>query len=59
MSPDATAEKPNKLIVWLHPSAGQDSAGMNDTVEAMAPMFLKHGYALVMFTQKNYMGWND
>ena len=59
MSPDATTEKPNKLIVWLHPSAGQNSRGMNDTVEAMAPMFLKHGYALVVFTQKNYMGWND
>ena len=59
MSPDATAEKPNKLIVWLHPSAGQDSAGMNDTVEAMAPMFLRHGYALVVFTQKNYSGWSE
>ena len=23
MDPEATAEKPNKLIVWLHPSGGQ------------------------------------
>ena len=32
---------------------------MNETVEAMAPMFIKHGYALVVFTQKNYAGWSD
>ena len=60
MDPAATAEKPNKLIVWLHPSSGQPIGGMmNDKVEAMAPMFLKHGYALVTFTQKNFSGWSD
>ena len=60
MDPAATAEKPNKLIVWLHPSGGQPTgAMMNDKVEAMAPMFLKHGYALVIFTQKNFAGWSD
>ncbi len=55
MSPDATAAKPNKLIVWLHPSGGS----LNDNVEAMAPMLLKHGYALVVFTQKNFAGWGE
>ena len=60
LSPDATAEKPNKLIVCMHPSASPNNApGTNDTIETMAPMFLKHGYALVVFTQKNYTGWND
>ncbi len=55
MSPTATAEKPSKLIVWLHPSG--DS--MNDYVETMAPMFIKNGYAVVVFTQKNFIGWGD
>ena len=59
MDPAATAEKPNKLIVWLHPSSGPPmSSAVNDKVEAMAPMFLKHGYALVTFTQKNFSGWS-
>jgi len=59
MSPDATASKPNKLIVWLHPTGTQASHGMNDTVEAMAPVFIKRGYALVVFTQKNYANWSN
>ena len=54
MSPDASADKPNRLIVWLHPNG----TSMNDTVESMAPMFLKHGYALLVFTQKDFRGWS-
>jgi predicted esterase len=58
MSPEATAEKPNKLIIWLHPSTSQKSgAHINETVEAMSPMFLKHGYAVVVFTHKSYADW--
>ena len=53
MSPEATAEKPNKLIIWLHPSGGS----ANRPVEALAPTFLKHNYALVVFTQKQFAGW--
>lgn len=53
MDPNASAEKPQRLIVWLHPSGGS----ANSTVEAMAPMFIKNGFALVVFTQKNFMGW--
>jgi predicted esterase len=53
MSPDATADKPNRLIVWLHPSGGS----MNDGVEKLSPMLVKNGYALAIFTQKNWMMW--
>jgi tetratricopeptide (TPR) repeat protein len=54
MSPSATAEKPDRLIVWLHPSGGS----MNNVVESLAPLFVKHGFALLVVTQKNWMGWS-
>ncbi len=53
MSPDATAEKPQKLIVWLHPSDGS----FNELVEAMAPSLVKAGYALLVPTQKKFGDW--
>ena len=53
MSPDANQAKPNKLIVWLHPSGTSGDAA----VEKLVPTFIKHGYALVVFTQKQYNGW--
>lgn len=46
-------EKPNRLIVWLHPSGGS----MNRQIESMAPLFVKHGYALLVVTKKQWMGW--
>jgi predicted esterase len=55
MSPDAGRENPNRLVVWLHPSGGS----MNDTVEAMAPSFLKRGFALLVITQKDFSRWSD
>ena len=59
-TPRPPPKNPTSSIVWLHPSSGQPMGGvMNDKVEAMAPMFLKHGYALVTFTQKNFSGWSD
>jgi len=54
MSPDATAEKPNKLIIWLHPSGGS----MNQQVEQMALGLNKMGYALLVTTQKNWNFWS-
>jgi len=54
MSPDATKDKPNKLIIWLHPSGGL----ANTLVEPMSQMFLKHGYALAVFIKKNAGGWS-
>jgi predicted esterase len=55
MSPNATKEKPNRLIVWLHPSGGS----MNRVVEALAPRFIEKGFALAVMTQKTWAGWND
>jgi len=53
MPKDATAENPARLIVWLHPSGGS----MNKEAENLAKEFVEHGYALVVFTQKQFGGW--
>lgn len=53
MSPEATKEKPNKLVIWLHPSGGS----MNNVVEGMSKFFNKRGYALLVVTKKQWMGW--
>jgi predicted esterase len=53
MSPGATKEKPNRLVVWLHPSGGS----MNGLVEQMSPGFVARGFALLVPTQKNWGGW--
>ena len=53
MSGDATKDKPNRLIVWLHP-AGHS---MNRIVETLAPRFLNKNFALLVFTQKNFRYW--
>lgn len=55
MSETATTNKPNRLIVWLHPSGGS----MNSTVEAMAPGFIEKGFALLVPTQKSWGGWSE
>jgi predicted esterase len=57
MSPDATAEKPNHLIVWLHGSCMSVEHAGNEMIEKYAPMFIKNGFALAVFTQKNWAGW--
>jgi predicted esterase len=40
---DPAAKAPQKVVVWLHPhgAAGQDLVG------PLAPVFAKHGYALL------------
>jgi predicted esterase len=53
MSEQATAEKPHRLVVWLHPSGGS----MDQVVEPLAKALAEHGYALMVFTQKQYRGW--
>ena len=53
MSPGATKEKPNRLVVWLHPSGGS----MNGPVEQMSPRFIAKGFALLVLTQKSWGGW--
>ena len=54
MSEDATPLKPNRLVIWLHPSGGS----MNNAAESLAPQLAKQGYALLVMTKKNWMGWN-
>lgn len=55
MDPKVTKDKPARLIVWLHPSGGY----ANNAAEALVPLFFKNGYALVVFTQKNPLGWSE
>jgi len=55
MSPDASKEKPNRLIVWLHPSGGS----MNGPIEQLAPRFIAKGFALLVLTQKTWLGWTN
>ncbi len=55
MSPEASAKQPQRLVVWLHPAGGS----MNETVERMAPQLVRHGFALLVFTQKQWRGWTS
>ena len=54
MSPAATAQQPSRLLVWLHPAGGS----ANRVVEPMAPRFIKAGFALLVFTQKEWRFWS-
>ncbi len=53
MSPEATAGRPARLVLWMHPAGGS----MNRTVEAMSPQVIEAGYALLVPTQKSFIGW--
>jgi len=54
MNPKATARKPDRLIVWMHPSGGS----MNRHLEAMARGFVDRGFALLVLTQKDFRMWS-
>ena len=55
MSPQATEAKPNRLIVWFHPSGGS----MNGVVDRFVPLLLEHGFALLVTTKKQLAGWDE
>lgn len=55
MSPTATKAKPNRLVIWLHPSGGS----MNAVVEKMAPDLLKHNFAILVPTAKEWASWGE
>jgi predicted esterase len=55
MPPDASREKPARLILWLHPSFSL----ANTPVERMAPLFAQRGFALLVPTQKEVEGWAE
>lgn len=53
LSEEATAQKPHRLLVWLHPSGG-DGLGL---VEPLAADFARRGFALLTLHQKDFSGW--
>jgi predicted esterase len=53
LPPDVTAERPCRLVVWMHPSGGS----MNAEVERLAPMLASHRFALMVFTRKQFSQW--
>jgi predicted esterase len=55
LSEQATADKPHRLVLWLHPSGGSG----DNAVEPLATSLAAHGYALAVFTQKQYRGWTS
>jgi predicted esterase len=55
MAQSASKEKPNRLVIWLHPSGGS----MNSVVEGMSPGLAERGFALLVVTQKQWFGWNE
>ena len=55
MTAGATESRPDRLVIWLHPSGGS----FNETVEGMAPIFLRHQFALLLITRKQFGGWTE
>ncbi len=53
MRPGASAADPDRLVIWMHPAGGS----MNDTVERLAPKLAAAKWALLVLTQKRFVGW--
>ena len=53
VSEEATAARPHRLLVWLHPSGG---AGLG-LVEPLAADFARRGFALLTLSRKDFSGW--
>ncbi|MCP3136682.1 alpha/beta hydrolase [Pyxidicoccus xibeiensis] len=53
LSEDATAARPHRLLVWLHPS-GSDGLGL---VEPLVADFARRGFALLTLSRKDFSGW--
>ncbi len=51
----ADPKKPQRLLVWLHPSGGS----MNDVVERLAPRLAAKGWALLVPTEKRWDAWRE
>jgi predicted esterase len=49
----ATAERPHRLIIWLHPSG----ASLDGRVEPLASCFAACGFALMVFPAKQHRSW--
>lgn len=55
LSEKAMADRPHRLVLWMHPSGGS----MNNVVEALAPRLAAKGFALLVLTQKPFLGWSE
>lgn len=51
----ASAQKPHRLVVWLHPSGGS----MNARVEPLAKDLAERGFALLVLSAKGWAGWSQ
>jgi predicted esterase len=54
LPPAVLAQRP-RIAVWLHP---ERSAGV-DLIEPLAPLLARHGFALVVPTDKDFRGWTS
>ncbi len=52
----ASAADPARLMVWLHPSGGSAD---DRVLTTLAADLVAHGWALMIFPQKPYDGWNQ
>jgi predicted esterase len=50
----ASAQRPARLVLWLHPTGGL----MTKEMEGMAPLFTARGFALHVVTEKSIRGWS-
>ncbi len=55
MDPEATPDKPQRLLIWLHPSGGS----MNPTIERLSPHFIEQGYAVLVVAAKPWRYWTS
>jgi predicted esterase len=55
ISPEATSDSPQRLIIWLHPAGNS----MNPFIERMSPYFIKEGFALMVVAAKSWRFWTQ
>ena len=55
ISEQASPKDQARLMVWLHPSG---SSADQVVLGRLAPDLIKHGWALMIFPQKQYRGWS-
>ncbi len=53
ISPEASADSPQRLMVWLHPAGNS----MNPFIERMSPYFIREGFAVMVVAAKSWRYW--
>lgn len=54
LGPADRTERTLRVAVWLHPSGGHS---LNGAVMSLAPIFLEHGFAVLLPIDKDFRGW--